>query len=275
MSNLHKRSRESPITGDETPSKAVKNDIIIDLNDPSAKLLTAFKNIMLEELDDKIEKSVRKSFVEEFDSRLEMMVTKEDFDTLRESIETQKKEKEDLKEKFSKLESRLERIDRNERSSKLVFSKVDCPNGAIGAAYNVCNNILKINSETIGIRNAFIIKKFEDGKSTILVEFYERNMIGIIFKHIKNLQGTKIGIEKDLTEEQQRIRKILVELKWRMLDVSKKLKVHVTETTLKAGSNKFSLKGGVLIASLPGLDVNKFFEENYKINIDEYLKNKC
>lgn len=275
-----KRLRESP-TSIETPTKSVKmsekGDNIekeLDFNEPSAKLVAAFKNFVREELDDGIEKAVRKSFAEELDVRLKNFATKEDFGTLQGTIENQKKDNTDLKEKLEVFEARLERIDKNERSNKLIFSNVVCTDGAVRAAYYVCNQLMKIDQQLVTVKNAFILKKFENDRATILVEFMERNMITTVFQHVKNLSGSKIGVERDLTEEQQKVRKTLVELKRRMLDNNKQLKIHVSDVTMKIGSNKFTFRKGKLESGIAGQDVNKFFIDNYKLNIDEYFNKK-
>lgn len=275
-----KRLRDSP-TFDGTPTKSAKMQSGNDLepqnnnvNDPNAKLLAAIKKMMVEELDSKIKEAVKTSFTEELDKRLENMASKLDVDALRQTIESQKQENDALKEKLGCFENRLERIDKNDRSNKLIFSNVACPDGAISAAYHVCNQMLRINPELINIKSSFVLRKFDNDRSTILVEFAERNMVTTVFKHIKNLNGSRVGVERDLTENQQKVRKMLVDLKRKLLDNNKQMKIHVSDVTLKIGSNKFTFKNGNLEASLAGLDVNKFFMDNYKIKLDEYLNKK-
>lgn len=273
MQTPAKRSRESP-TSSQNPLKSAKMDTGNDISDQNNQLLAAIKKMLDNEFEDKIQKAVKKSFTEELDMRLQNVASKDDITDLRETIEKQKEENDVMKQKLMNFEGQLERLDKKDRASKLIFTNVDCSNGALAAAYQVCNECMKIDSQLIVVKSAFVMKRADQRNSKILVEFENRNMVSIIFKHVKNLNGSRIGVERDLTQEQQKIRKMLMDLKNVLLEISKGMKVFVSDVSMKIGSNKFSFKGGRLEASLPNLDVNQFFTDNYNINIDEYLQNR-
>lgn len=238
-------------------------------------LLAAIEKMLDEKLETKIQAAVTKSITTEFDTRLKNIPSKQDIDDLRTTMDLQKTENEEMRKNLMNLEGQFERLDKKDRANKLIFSNIVCSNsGAVAAIYHVCNEALKIDPQLISVKNAFVVKQLEGGKTKILVEFAERNMISLIFKHVKNLNGRNISIGRDLTTEEQKTRKMLIDLKKVLLEINTQMKIFVSDISIKVGSNKFTVKNGKLESRNTGMDVNKFFIDNYNLNMDEYLKKK-
>lgn len=279
-SAANKRSRESQ-ESEENRNKNIKTAIVgsptassisssMEQTDQYNTMVAAFTECMKAyKLEDKIESAVKKSFADELDQRLVNMATKADMKNLQEKLDKQSIENTELKEKLIKCETRLERFDKKRRTNNLIFSNVALCQNAAQSVYQVCNQNLKIEPNQIVIKDAFVLKTYGADKATILVEFSEGRMVAIVFKHIKNLAGSKIRVEKDMTEGEQEKKKKLLQLKSKLLETRSDKRVFVSQNTIKIGTDIFELTNGNLVPRTAGLDMEAFFSDNYDL---EFLR---
>lgn len=286
-----KRTRESPEVK-ENRLKSVRTTNMTSATQPEptlseehSLLLTSIKEMFKTEIQDQIKEifkadlkqqiqdAVKSAFSQELDKRLEEMVTKKEIKELEEKLANREVENDEIRGNLKELEDRLERFDRKDRCRNLIFTNVTYVQGAIMTGYQICNQNLKIDSQLINIKDAFVIKKQSNDKVTLLVEFAEKSMVGVVFRHLKNLHGSNIRVERDLSEANRKRRKILVDFKKHLLSVSRELRVNVRENTLTVGSNTFTLKDrdGKLEPLEEGVDTVAFFQDNYEINVVDYF----
>lgn len=278
---VNKRSRESP-PSDEKRTKNIKmafnqqnpsTAVIEDAKDQHKALVAAFTDCMKAyDLEGKINAAVKKSFTEELDQRFLDMATKSDITSLQTKLDDQIIENNLLREKMLKYECRLENYDKRNRNKNLIFSNVSIRQNAINSLYHVISENLKINSGDILLKDAFILKRYGENKATILAEFGEKRMIGIVFQHIKNLAGSKIAVERDLSEGEQESKRTLVQLKKKLLEIRNDIKIFVSQNTIKIGANPFIFANGTLEAKDAALNPDSFFSENYKMNLVNIIK---
>ncbi|KAL5285535.1 hypothetical protein ACFFRR_007317 [Megaselia abdita] len=97
------------------------------------------------------------------------------------------------------------------------------------------------------------------------------NNIIYVFRHIRNLKGSNIRVERDLSESERKNRNLLVNFKKHLLSVSKEFRVNVVECNLKIERNTFILRDGTLEARAEGQDAITFFKDKYNIDVVDYF----
>lgn len=199
------------------------------------------------------------------------LATKEDIKGTQKTLERQEKDIEAVQSRLDSFENRMERLEKRSKACNLRFSNVSIASTAEAAAMDTCFGALKINPSSITIKRAVVLKRFDAGKGTILVEFVDQSMVSLVFKHIKNLDGTRIGMEKDLTEGEISIKSSLYALREELLKANGALKIYVNDTTIKIGSNFFSVRNHNLLPRNTSLDIVKFFNENFNFNINNFM----
>lgn len=234
-------------------------------------LLQSFEQMLTTQLEEKIDKSVRKIFVEELDSRVSKLPSVEDFKTLEKKIDEQGIESINQNAKIKRCEDRLEKLDKKDKRNNLIFTNVVCNQGPIIAANFVMKELLRIEPKDFQITNAFVLKKFQNNLSTILVRFSEEGMVHRVFKNIKNLRESKIGVEHDLTEREQQNKRKLIILKKQLLLINKENRVNVFDNSIKIEGIVFRMLNGKLEAKNKDTDVITFFQDKYTMNVVEFL----
>ncbi|XP_073824695.1 uncharacterized protein [Musca autumnalis] len=69
-----------------------------------------------------------------------------------------------------------------------------------------------------------------------IAEIQSEVMVSTIFKNAKNLTGTGIKIERDLSDERQQDRKVLMQLKTEILQIDKTHRIFVKGNSIKIGT---------------------------------------
>lgn len=74
---------------------------------------------------------------------------------------------------------------------------------------------------------------------TVIAEMQTEKMVEEVFKHTKNLAGSRISVEQELDRERLIQKKVMVELKRNILAVSQRHRVSVRNDKLKVGDKSF------------------------------------
>lgn len=108
----------------------------------------------------------------------------------------------------------------------------------LNVATQIMSDFLKLEQNSFRILNACVLKQIDPSKSTILVEFADEFMVQNVFKNIKNFKGSRIAVERDLTEKERSVERKLVDLK-KSLEINKSFKVFVTDVQIKIDGEFF------------------------------------
>lgn len=167
------------------------------------------------------------------DLREMMSSVKEDISTLktdsqklREEVESLKAERDADRMKITHLEDQL-------KKKNLLFKGLRAGELPRSAIENVFKEGLKLNSEIEVVSARKIFER--NGKMTVVVEFKSEDMVHSVLRNVKNLAGSTISIEQDLSSAKQHSKKIMLELKKNILRVTKIHRVSVRNDRMLIG----------------------------------------
>lgn len=169
---------------------------------------------------------------EELDKRLSNIATKTDLDVIKTEVselrEDNKKIKSELntvQQKLSESERRLESIERKNCEKRLIWRGLKISDNLSMEVRKVCQEVLKVPEE-------IIIEKVEQiGKNSknpaILVEFAKKEDVNKVLLQTKQLKGTKISIDRELTKTGWERKKMLLKARKiiKEIDNSKVIKI--------------------------------------------------
>lgn len=152
-----------------------------------------------------------------FDEKIQPLQTQ--VDSVAADVEKIKAENIELHNKIANLEKNKEECDRqvailenNMKRKNLVFRGLASNIDIKEAVRNTIINTMKVNIAQLILCSCRKIYE-KEGKMTIIVEFPDEETVNIILKHVKNLQGSRITIERDLSQQRQEKRKAMIGLK--------------------------------------------------------------
>ncbi|KAI8129277.1 hypothetical protein CVS40_1345 [Lucilia cuprina] len=149
---------------------------------------------------------------------------------LKDEIKNLKKEMEDDKKRVRRLEEDLGR-------KKLIIKGLECQKSCYSAVKKLFNEDLKIKTKVEIEQSKKIFEK--NNKMTVMIELKSVEMVTEIFKHVKNLKGKPIYIERDLCQERQIDKKIMLQLKQNLLKADENIKVNVKDDKLVVDDKRF------------------------------------
>lgn len=168
-------------------------------------LMTQMSSLM----DEKLKNIPTKQDVEEIKATVgdlsdKMDVLKTENDSLRAEVEQLKVEKEKDHHTITFLEDHIKR-------NNIVFRGINTNKSLFQAVKDCCKKNLKITKE---INILSVRKLFEnDGKLGVVVEFSSVDDVREIFANVKNLKGSKISLDRDLSKDRQQDKRVMLELK--------------------------------------------------------------
>lgn len=157
------------------------------------------------------------------------------FESLKQENIALRDEIEQLKVERKKDQQQINRLVEQGKRKNVIFrgiEKKDTPRESVEA---VCKNVLKLQNITVNA--ARIIYTASTSKISVVAELETVEMANSIFKNLKELAGSTIKVEKDLTEEKQQDRKVMFQLKTDILEISKTHKVLVKNDSIKVGTS--------------------------------------
>ena len=250
----------SPVTS-VTPGPVDNSSLLLELG---RMMDTRFNNNKMDfqQAIGDVHRKIERKF-ESVEDKLSQMATKADMEAVNSRMDEHQRTVDELRSDLEATKERLERLDKKDKSNNLVFTnvfKLEDPREAVRRIWI----ILQVDFRDADIKRVSYLSTYRNGThAKVLVEFSSKSAVGLIFKNIKKLGGHKIGVEHDLTSNELDARNRLLKLKTVLLDKSKKLKVYVTDTSIRIGSNQFTLRRGELVPKIPGVDVPGFFRNNY------------
>ncbi|XP_065355374.1 uncharacterized protein LOC135949851 [Calliphora vicina] len=149
---------------------------------------------------------------------------------LEDEIKNLKKEREEDQKRMRRLEEALGR-------KKLIIKGLEAQKSCYSAVKNMFKDDLKLSTKVEIEQTKKIFER--NNKMTVMVELKSVEMVMEIFKHVKNLKGKPIYIERDLCLERQTDKKIMLQLKQCLLKADKNKKVTVKDDKLVVDEKRF------------------------------------
>lgn len=178
------------------------------------------------------------------DEKLKNLSTKADIEEVKQTMQDccsqvghLKMENEALKEevKILKFEHQKDHqelmrlVDKNKQKN-VVFRGIE-KNG------DLKENITKICAETMGIPDLVVkwVRKLYETDETVcgVAEFRTEEMANAVFNNAKKLKGTSVFVDKDLSDEKQQNKKVMLQLKTQLKSLNKDLKILVRNDRMR------------------------------------------
>lgn len=195
-------------------------------------LMSMMKSSMESIMEDKMQTLSTKTDIEEVktqisDIDLSLTQLKHENEAMRAEIDLLKTERDKDREQIRRL------VEQGKRKN-VLFRGIIRQGSPKHSVESVCKNILKLSD--VKIASARILFSSND-KLGVVAEMQSEDMANKIFKSLRNLAGTSIKVEKDLTEEKQQDRKVLMQLKAEILAIDKTHRVFVKNDSIKIGTH--------------------------------------
>lgn len=214
--NVTKRPRDSP--GHETSYK--RNDY--------ESLLKSFREIMIEELDNRLANLATKSDVDGINTKIAFL--QKNNEVLTNQLNTHQKSIEENEKRWSNL-------DRNQRMKNVIFKNVPATTNIVSQIHNLLQQDLE-TSDYILCKVSQLSSR--NDKVTLLAEFASATTATSVLMNSIKLKPKSIFLEKDLNTE-QRSRKIsLLKIRKSIFEKSKNSKVSVYENKILINGTKFT-----------------------------------
>lgn len=186
------------------------------------------------------------------EGKLVYLAKKSDVDDIKTEIEELKNKVESLTEINNRQARELENIRQHNRQKSIVIRGLPIADkkSAKTTVTSFLQQTLKVNQQ-LSIVDAYLIgKTSQTGNRACIVEFGSVDVIHAIFKNIKNLQGSRVSIERDWTVEQRKKKNILLKIRRELYDRdvnSNRLKVKLSGLRLFVNDNCFTWRDGNII----------------------------
>lgn len=148
----------------------------------------------------------------------------EDNEDLKTEVIKLQKEKEEDRSQMMFLEDQI-------RKRNLVFRGIDSHASIKTAVLKTCTEKLKVERQIVIKSTKKIFDR--DGKMAVIAEFDSDDMIGDILRATRELHGTTISIEKDLSKYRQEQKKAMMQLKREILSKSQQHRITVRNDQLR------------------------------------------
>lgn len=200
------------------------NELIVTV--PVADLRKMMEDIM----EDKLKNVSTKSDIEGIKLQIDDVNSK--FEEIQKENEILKEEINQLKIDRQKDHQQIQRILNQGRRKNVIFKGIMNKGSPRKSVEEVCKRVMKLPN--VQINSARVLFTNND-KISVIAEMGTDGMAEQIFKNLKLLAGSRIKVERDLTEERQLDRKILMALRSEILEADKTHSVFVKNDSIKIG----------------------------------------
>lgn len=185
------------------------------------------------------------------DKKLLNLPTKQDIEEIKtnvnelsDKIETLQSENKVLKDEVKYLREQREKdyqqviyLQEQSKRNNLIFKNIEHKIRLEDAVKECCTKNLKLSNEIKVISTRKLFER--NGKIGVVAEFGSVEMVRDILKHANNLTGSNIILERDLTIEKQTDKRVMLELKRSIQNVSRKHKITVINEKLRINNKWF------------------------------------
>lgn len=241
-------------------------------------IVSTLRNLLSEELGKE-----RKALLEELDRRFAPVALKTDLQPMQEQLDTligdhhsTKSLVSSLQEKIQNFEEtllsqnrKLETMERKQRCKNLIFMNVN-KNANAELIQDMCRDVIKASMANIVVEKTQILN-VRNELATVLVCFKHEAAIPEIFANVKNLKGSNIRIDYDLSPEIRARRNFLMSLRKEISSKNTDLKVSVHQDTIRIGGKRFIFRERLFLDG--DRDASDYLLSNFNINFNLFLDN--
>lgn len=192
-------------------------------------------NLMSSVLDEKLKDMATKNDVKEV--KEDMREVKSEVTRLADENKVLHEEVLKLKEERENDQKRMKQLEDGLGKKKIIIRGLASQRSTYEAVKKMIKENLKIENRIEIEQTKKIFER--NGKMTVLVELRSEAMVSEIFKYTKNLRGTSIYVERDLSNERQKNKKIMIQLRKEILHVDKSKRVAVRDDKLVVDDKRF------------------------------------
>lgn len=205
------------------------------------------------------------------DEKLKDMPTKSDLIEVKETVNEVKSEvskltdkNKILQEEIQKLkecreedQKRMRYLEEDLGKKKIIIRGLDSQKSTFGAVKKLFKEKLNVDNRVDIEQTRKIFEK--DEKMTVMVELKSVKMVSEVFKNAKNLAGSSVYIDRELSTERQKDKKIMLQMKKDILKVDKTKRIAVKNDKLVVDGNTFAWNNSkvLMCGKKPGEDVMK------------------
>lgn len=168
------------------------------------------------------------------------VATKDDVKQFQEEVRALRIENQELKEELGKMRSQLDYIDRERRQKRLVFHGLEDVQDVSSKVQEVLHSNLKVVEPVLVSKTTKM--KSKNGKMSVLAEFVSCNDVWKVLGKCRNLAGSGIGVDRDLTIEERDQRRKLLHMKREIEKIDKSKRVSIQGSKLKIDGSFFTWK---------------------------------
>lgn len=244
----------------------------LDIRDQN--LLTCFRGVVREELDSRFKAFSTQDFLP---LKKDVLAVKTDLDTLKAEVQALRDEKDVLRQEGSRSNKQIEFLERGVREQNLIFYNVVKTDNIRQSILDICTNEIKVNGNLSVKRTSVLKEDRSKNVLTVLVQFGSREEAQGVLRSTKNLKNSRsrIGVSKDLSEEERKARSTLFAIKKTIQEQSNNSNVKI-----KVFGNKFIIEDKTFVynrrmKSFGNSVINgkDFLKERFGIDFDNFLFN--
>lgn len=192
-------------------------------------------SLMSSLMDEKLTNIPTKKDIEDIKTNVGELSTK--FDGLKLENEYLKKEVTELKFEREKDHQQINYLQEHIKRNNIIFKGIEAKTTLEDAVKDCCKENLKLTQDINLLSTRKMYEK--DGKIGVVAEFSSGEMVKEVFKNTKNLAGSKIIVERDLTHEKQQDKRVMLEIKKKLKKINQNTRVMVRSARIKIGENWF------------------------------------
>lgn len=270
----NKRLLDSPESTQSPKTTKCVNSV--KMNDSPADIVSTLRTLLSEELTKE-----RQVLLDQLDARFLPVAMKADLKPMQDQLNLLADDSKCTKGLITALQTKvnqfeetlhvqnkkLESLERRQRSKNLIFINVD-KNVSADMIQMICRDVIKapmLKIVVVGVK----ILNVRDELATALVTFQEEEAISEIFANVKNLKGSRLRIDYDLSPELRARRSFLMALKRELLTKQPTTKMFVQQDKIKIGDKRFAFRDGRFMDGEN--DARDFLFTNFNVNFDLFL----
>lgn len=260
MDQINKVTQNSTFKGDvdkQTPKRRL-NEISPVQENPdevgkmsSIQLIKLISNVLDEKLKDMPTKSDLMIVTENVnDVKMEVSKLADENKLLQEEVQKLRQYREEDQKRMKYLEEDLGK-------KKIIIRGLVSQKSTYGAVKKLFNEKLNLGNRVDIEQTRKMFEK--DGKMTVMVELKSVKMVSEVFKNAKNLAGSSVYIDRELSSERQQDKKIMLQMKKDILQVDKTKRIAVKNDKLVVDGQVFAWNNNktLMCGKKPGEDLLK------------------
>lgn len=181
-----------------------------------------------------------------------------------------------LKEENNMLKHRLNELETNIKGKNLVIRGLSIQQTNVYEIQKLCREVIRAENCT-RIKSTRTLYQ-RNGMAAVLVQFETESDVEGILKKTENLKGTQIYVERDLNAERRLDKIIMIQLRRKLMDFSKKHQIKVRDDRLKIENRwfKWNLEKKLVCGTFNAINIlHELYGEEFNLNIDyHFLKNE-